>query len=296
MEEDSRNKEELADILFNGLNEHGFVFQEKCADELRNNRNRTHWWVEDTEYPVEIEERSTRIDIVLQNRKQFLRNGMQLYAIIECKRVNPLRGYWLFGQTANAINSHARIFQVTGETDKNNYHTTRIVSNRVSLDIFSVLVDNWWVQLSRKGNSDKHSTSPQPIEDAFIQVLTGVSGFAQQMFSRVFRDKLNCTIILVPVIITSAPLYYAGYDLNDVDLSKGIIDKEKVNFGEKGKGPQELEWVEVNYPVDRTLYPYGFEKTVAAHELSALNIDYQYSIYIVKSDNIVNFFSKLFID
>ena len=90
----SNSRQNLERILFDGLNEHGFLFQEKCAQVLRHNVHRTRWRVHTEEYPVSIRDKDSRVDIILGDESS---NSHQIYAIVECKRINPNRGYWLFG-------------------------------------------------------------------------------------------------------------------------------------------------------------------------------------------------------
>ena len=84
----------LEQILFDGLNEHGFLFQEKCAEVLQHNADKTKWLVHTTEYPVSTGGRDSRVDIILRDESC---DSHEMYAVVECKRVDPTRGYWLFG-------------------------------------------------------------------------------------------------------------------------------------------------------------------------------------------------------
>jgi hypothetical protein len=283
---DKNNQEQdLGQILFDGLNEHGFIFQEKCAEELRKNRSATGWRVIATEYPVETVMKNTRIDIVLINTRTS--SNYRMFAVVECKRVNPDRGYWLFGNPSSHSNSQALIMGIqAGHSTEEKYSIKYSQENR-DLDIHSDLVDNWWLQIA-KGSKQKSDCTPQPIEDAFLQACAGVSGIATEEYDNLKKDRKDCSVLFIPVIITTAPLYYAEYDLKDVDLASGYIDRDKVFFGPRNEKPAELKWLQVNYPVSSN----GDFKTSL---FSGLRENYQRSIFVVNSkpNHIVEFFSRL---
>jgi hypothetical protein len=283
----------LERILFDGLNEHGFIFQEKCAEELRKNVPATKWRLLGKEYPVDSNGRSTRIDIILSDTTDYYPIKHQLLAIVECKRVSLERGYWLFGKPISPISGQSLILWLqAGSSDENHYISW--TKQKCDFHISSPLVDNWWLQINKKGSQQKYESSPQPIENSFLQTFAGVSGMAQEMYENVTKkDPKECSILFVPVIITTAPLYYAGYDLNDVDLASGYIDKGRVFFGEPNKKPEELEWIQVNYPVSRSTFPEDFGIGSTTSLLSGLRKDYQSSIFVVNSNHIVKFFSRL---
>ena len=90
------NSEDLSDSLYEGIIEHGFLFQEKCSELLNKNERETNWLMINTEYPVSIDTKDTRIDILLEDYEQRLRNFKSInkenikniYAIVECKKVS----------------------------------------------------------------------------------------------------------------------------------------------------------------------------------------------------------------
>ncbi len=86
-------KEDLAETLFNAVNEQGYLFSEACADLL--SKRRTGWEVATQEYPVTLAAEDTRIDIVLRSTEH--KGAEDLYGIVECKRADPHYVCWLFG-------------------------------------------------------------------------------------------------------------------------------------------------------------------------------------------------------
>ncbi|MFC1846458.1 hypothetical protein ACFLYS_00155 [Chloroflexota bacterium] len=79
---------DLPKILYDGLMEHGFLFQERCAEVLEQHQNQTEWLLLTGEYPVSAKIKDTRIDIILKDVRKY-QKPRNIYAIIECKRVNP---------------------------------------------------------------------------------------------------------------------------------------------------------------------------------------------------------------
>ena len=289
----NNSDQNLEQILFDGLNEHGFIFQEKCTKVLRDNVRNTKWRVERREYPVEINDKSTRIDIVLSDTTDFSQANHQVLAIVECKRVSLSRGYWLFGKPISPFNRQSLILWLQAEYSPKGNHSISWTKLQRDFDIHSHLVDNWWLQITKKGGKQKYEASPQPIEDSFFQAFVGVSGIAQEIWENIKKNPKDCSVLFIPVIITTAPLYYAGYDLNDVDLASGYINKNRVFFGELNKKPEELNWIQVNYPVSSSVLPKDFILDSRTSSLSELREDYQSSIFIVNSNHIVEFFANL---
>ena len=77
---------DLDEILFNSLNEQGFIFQEKCADVINEHSGKTGWLLHASEHPVSLKDKDVRIDIII--RDETLQPA-SLFGIVECKRVNP---------------------------------------------------------------------------------------------------------------------------------------------------------------------------------------------------------------
>ena len=77
---------ELSELLFNALNEQGYLFQEACKHTLKARERSTEWEVKASEYPVSLEEQDTKVDIVLRSKAQ---SSPELYALVECKRADP---------------------------------------------------------------------------------------------------------------------------------------------------------------------------------------------------------------
>ncbi len=302
----------LQKILYEGLNEHGFLFQEKCAEVLQNNQERTKWLVLNKEYPVSAKVKDTRIDILLKDIKSYPK-AKNIYAIIECKRVNSGRTFWLFGKPLLPdfnqpllVNLRAQTYPTGRHIDKViTYGQIRHLPNKQEFleyalikphfnNLTTYLVDNWWLELGKK---QKRYSSPQPIEDAFIQACVGISGIAQEQEIQWGKgsEREEFPVILIPIVITNAPLYIAMYDLDDIDLASGTIGNDKVYFGPAGI-PERIDWLLVDYGVGRSLTPDRLYENVTGTSPVDLEDYHKRSIYIVNSQKMVEFFSRLHLD
>lgn len=306
-------EENLQHVLYEGLNEHGFLFQERCAEVLESNQKATEWLVLNKEYPVSATVKDTRIDIVLKDIKSYPK-AKNVYAVVECKRVNPGRTCWLFGKPLLPAFNQPLLLNLRGQTYPTDRYTDKVIKHgqirhlpdkREFLEyalvkprfnnLITYLVDNWWLELGRK---QKRYSSPQPIEDALIQACIGVSGMAQEQEVQWGKgpEQDEFSVTLIPIVITNAPLYIAMYDLGDVDLASGAIKPDKVYFGPDGQRPERIEWLLVDYGVGRSLTPDRLYESVTGTSPVDLEDYHKRSIYVVDSQRMLQFFSRLHLD
>ena len=83
--------DDLSELLFNGLNEQGFLFQEGCAKELPKSQSHTGWVNPVLDYSVNLPDGTNRRVDILLSRPEY--RGQEAYAIIECKRAHPDYSY-----------------------------------------------------------------------------------------------------------------------------------------------------------------------------------------------------------
>ena len=287
----SQNSDQnMEQLLFEGLNEHGFLFQEKCAEVLKKNEKITEWRVQTEEYPVSANVKDTRVDIVLRDTSTDGGNH-QLYAIVECKRVNPTLGYWLFGNPLGTYSQPLLINLKAGDSKSGNY-SINYAQLSCSFDgVAAYLIDNWWLEIGKKGS--KRYSSPNPIEDAFIQACIGVSGIVQELELQCKKDPQKLSTLFIPVVITTAPLYVAVYDLRDVDLVSGNINRDKVYFGPRGQKPEKKKWLLIDYGASRSISPERLDEHIQGISPVELEEYHKRSIFVVNSESIVEFFAGL---
>lgn len=289
----NKSDENLEQILFDSLSDHGFLFQEKCAQVLQHNVHRTKWRLHTTEYPVSLKDRDSRVDIILRDE---LSNSHQIYAVIECKRVNPNRGYWLFGNPLGTF-SKPLLIGLGAEYSRGGNYSIHYAQLKLPFDdIATYLIDNWWLQISKiskEGGKERYSSSPNPIEDAFTQVCIGVSGIAEELELQYRKDPQEISTLFIPIVITTAPLYVATYDLKDVDLASGDINRDKIYFGPRGQKPEKMKWLLVDYGATRSISPERLDEDIEGISPAELEEYHKRSIFVVNSEHIIEFFAKL---
>lgn len=280
---------EVSDLLLNALNEQGYLFREACEHALKNNEQATGWEVRVSEYPVSVEGQDTKVDMVLRSE---ISNSPELYALVECKRADPAYIYWLFG-APRLPHGEALCSAVGLECHKTRsdrpYQASRLVT-RLHFKVITYSAQNW---LEVKRTSTRRISTPQNIENAFGQVLRGVGGFAQEQLDQRQKSHDLFKTFFIPVVVTTASLYAAYYETKDVDLSTGKISKDKVFFGPPDQPAEEVEWVLVDYGVGENVAPKPIPESYHGVDPAELQKHKTRSIFVVNSQSLVGFFSKL---
>ena len=278
---------ELSDLLFNALNEQGYLFQEACKHTLKAREKSTEWEVKASEYPVSLEEQDTKVDIVLRSKQ----SSPELYALVECKRADPAYIYWVFGTHGafgDALCSTLG-FECRQITSGQPYQAYRLLE-QLHFRMTTYDAINW---LEAKRGSNRRVSTPQNIENAFVQVLKGVGGFAQEQLDQRRKGSTLFKTFFVPVVVTTASLYVAYYKPGDVDLSTGKIGKDKVLFGPQGQPAEEEPWVLVDYGVGENVATKPIPESYHGVDPNELQKHKIRSIFVVNSKSLVRFFSKL---
>ena len=280
---------ELSELLFNALNEQGYLFQEACGHALKKSEEETKWEVKASEYPVSIEGQDTKVDIVLRSK---VVNSPELYALVECKRADPSYIYWLFG--APGLPFGGALCSTLGFECRENridrpYQASRIVT-QLKFEINTNGVESW---LEVKKSSGGRASNPQNIENAFMQVLKGVGGFAQEQLNQRGKSRELFKAFFIPVVVTTAELYVAYYETKNIDLSTGKLSNAKVSFGTKKQPAMEVEWVLLDYGVGENVAPNPIPENYHGVDPVELQKHKTRSIFVVNSKSLVLFFSKL---
>ena len=277
---------DLSELLFNGLNEQGYLFQEACAQALLKNATGTGWELPVWDYSVTLPDgQNTRVDIVLSRPEQ---NGLEAFAIIECKRANPDYAFWMFGAPDSGMPEefHGVVLPPSGPSN------LPAQPYKSHLDM-GAAVPISWMEVRRNRRSTQRSSVPQTIENAAIQVLLGTTAVAtEQVKQRSKSGSYHNRVIFFPVVATTARLFVANYNTDDIDLGSGTIARESVAFGD-GSLPDEERWVLINYPASESLALAGIPETL--HSTNPADLD-QYkirSVYVVNANHLVSFFRRL---
>jgi hypothetical protein len=280
---------ELPDLLFNALNEQGYLFQEACKYALEKYEQETGWEVKAYEYPVSLAGEDTKVDIVLQAKRQ---SPPELYALVECKRADPSYIYWVFGAPGLPFGdaSCSTLGLECRETGSDRPYKTNRLLTRLHFELLTHAAESW---LEVKRNSAKRASTPQNIENAFGQVLQGIAGFAYEQSNQRHKSRNLFQTFFIPVVVTTASLYVAYYETKDIDLATGKISKDKVLFGPQNLPAEEYPWVLVDYGVGENVAPQPIPKEYHGVDPSELQKHKIRSIFVVNSESLVNFFSRL---
>lgn len=281
---------ELSDLLFNAINEQGYLFQEACKYALERSEDSIGWEVKAYEYPVSLKGQDTRIDLVLRSKTS---TSPEIYALVECKRVDPSYVHWLFGAPGlpfgNALCSALGVECSQSSVHRPNRYDCKVT--RLHFEINTHGAESW---LEVKTNTSKRTSTPQNIENSFIQVLKGIGGFANEQTNQRSKGNALCKTFFIPIVITTAKLYVAYYELGNINLYNGKIDKDDILFGSsQGQPAEEDPWVLIDYYSGGNITPESIpldHKGVDPAELQKYKIR---SIFIVNSSHLVEFFSKL---
>jgi len=278
------SKDNLQNLLFNSLNEQGYLLQEACKYELE--MNDTGWSVRATEYPVSIMGQDTKIDLVLWDNRTH-----DTFAIVECKRSDPSYRCWLFGapNMKQRYSPDCQFMHVQG-TQISSGASISIISQVKSLtiDVPTYVAQSW---LEVKAISVGRGSNPQNIENAFGQVLRGLSGFAHEQLTIRFKSNTPFKSIFIPVVVTTASLYVAHYDLKDINLSTGKIENNKVDFGQWK--PEEQPWILVYYGATDSIAASPIPDSFHDNDPKQLLKYKMRSIFVVNSTHLAEFFKKL---
>jgi hypothetical protein len=281
---------DLFELLLNALNEQGYLFRESCEHALKNSEKDTGWEVKTSEYPVTLEGQDTRVDIVLRSK---ISSSPELYALIECKRADPTYIYWVFGSPGlprgDALCSALGVECREYRSDQQPYQVNRPLL-QLHFEVVTYDAINW---LEARRGSRGRSSTPQNIENAFGQVLRGVGGFAQEQIDQHRKSHALFKIFFIPVVVTTASLYVANYELSNIDLCTGKISQDKVLFGPQGQPPEEKRWVLVHYGSGENVAPKSIPDNYHGVDPAELQKHKIRSIFVVNSQSLVSFFSKL---
>ena len=200
------------------LNEQGFLFQQRVREEMRLGfeEHRHKWVLEGMEYPVSAaNERQTKIDLVLAHGQH---RGVHL--AVECKRAHPDYKASLFFDTTHLgrSNSTRECLLEAVRLKQRPIKDFNTVTRRIDkYTMGSREAFNYYLEC--KLGRDGKSSSTDTIEDAFVQVMLGHSGLMKKLFamdSHFFARS-------IPVVLTTAQLFEAKFDVQKVSLREGFI-------------------------------------------------------------------------
>jgi hypothetical protein len=263
------------------LNEQGFMFAQVVRDTVRfgvggTGRPNEKWRSLTTELPVTASDQSqTRVDLILKHN-----TAQGVYLCVECKRANPLYKQWVFFDKTTqdpAAQWYFEYFQASRRptvSAGDAVHAIQQAPKRSGCEIFNLYLE---VAVKRDGKSGHTQT----IEDAFLQVTKGQSG----LMAKLVRFINEFVIKAIPVVVTTAELFEARFDIHKVPLASGEIDSKHLKL-------VPLEFCAVNY------HPEDAVTTKSPHVIEANNLEsdilkHTRTVFVVQSQSVIKFLDWL---
>lgn len=230
----SRDADARADTLgpklLEALNRHGYAFQHTVARLLRERAHKDPTWlVEDVDVPVATLRKDTSIDIVLSAD----RGGALM--TIECKRVNPAFGHWCFARARHPDSSVASTEAIVERYRTSPARHSAPVTWGRPAHVADVALE---LKTSARGDPCPRG---KDLDDATAQAFTGLAGMLHSLhkFQGLLRGRPSC--VFVPVVVTTAELWWTGGDLSRAKLTTGLLDELDA--------PVRVPWLGFQYPV-----------------------------------------------
>jgi hypothetical protein len=233
------------EVIAAALNEQGYLFHHKVLSVLRmpkqRKRDAHHWEIDAAEVPVSLPNGSeTRIDIVLRHGAE---QALPWRVVLECKRASRDYKRWVFfAQDDDAPGPSPNQYYYekanlagswNGQGEPNMWHGVEGKVASAECPVFAYGIE---ARMERPGSNKKYSAT-EAIEDAFQQVTLGQVGLALKL-----RSACVLSFQLIPVVLTTAELMSAHFNVSRVSLDRGMIEQKDIKF-------EARQWLAVNYRV-----------------------------------------------
>lgn len=235
MDENQNNQElkDLSNSYAEALNIHGYGFQYRVAKEIESlhAQAKIQWYISAIEYPINIHGKHSRIDLILKH------NYRNTYIVVECKRANPAYSDWVFSRSpySNPVQYSRLSFAEEISIVDSGEVRSSIVNLASSNRIYQIGLE---LKTDKKG--DRFGSMSDQIEKAATQACLGFNGLAD-IFSRE-QDSFggSKSIILLPMIVTSANLFSSSVDLGKADINTGEISPDDIDI-------ERVDWLNLHY-------------------------------------------------
>lgn len=201
------------------LNEHGFLFAQIIRETIRSGfdaNKQAGWKLLGTEYPVTATDGSqTKIDLVLGHI-----HARNVHVCLECKRPNPKFKVWLFFDKQNPEFFIEEGKMASGQLYGHPIEYQQSISNRFPAKHFSVF--NSYLEAATKISFDKKASNGETIEKALRQIIAGHTGLMEKI--KGFEREVMSFYRSIPVMVTTAQLFEADFNANDISLETGMIE------------------------------------------------------------------------
>jgi hypothetical protein len=249
------SKDEKA-LTIEAVNKSGYPFQRRIAHEIA-----SAGWRVDFEYDTRFfadmygEER-TKIDILATAGVHYPTTP-EVMSVVECKRREPAYHKWLFFSRKGDLLTKQEILPMApvvwckpgpvGQDGIVYSHSAVVQPERFDRTNNTATRYDCYLELKAKAGKGKQrtsatetedafKTSAAEIEDAFRQVAVGLRGAMRDLYlDRVSgtgkrRDQVPSRTVLLPVVVSSAPISSCSFADAGVDLKRGILDVDSTKL------------------------------------------------------------------
>lgn len=272
--------QDFANIVAKSLNSHGHPFQHRLINALQNHQEaRQRWSFQVDEFPVRVQGRDTRIDLILSSGLHPGSTDPAGVLIGECKRANPSMSNWIFFSTGR--NKRRPVIESLCRGDLDFYTAAREVSIQERIYDLGLAI--------RSGQQGEPGGQPlAAIDDASTQVLRCTNGFLDYMAGE--GQKLWETIPVLhflPVIFTTARLYTSSTDFGSTDLASGNVSIDLEHLAS-------VDWLLCDFPVSLGLRHSVRRMRKGGTLANARMEEFQRTVAIVNPAGLDDFVRRLF--
>jgi len=234
------------------LNHHGYAFQYSVIEfmaELRRQR-RCDWELEAAEFPVSVQEMTTRIDFIFRKARPHV------YLVGECKRANPALSNWCFAKSTHARGRSSIdrvVFQCAWVPPPDKKLADRIPRAEATRMLMGTIQDTsqpaYHVGLSVKAKQTgdkKGGRKSDAIEDTAGQVCKGLNGLIEYFNTQRLKLPHNEKLYFLPAIFTTAKIRVTDTDLSLANIGTGEFEPGSVSV-------KEAPWIWYQYHVSPDL-------------------------------------------
>jgi hypothetical protein len=243
------DKEPVLTAFNEALNSHGYSFQYAVLEDLRKLEfmRASAWIFQAAEFPVEVRDKSTRIDFILKHKDR------EFFLVGECKRAKPAYSTWCFAKAPFVARNKDKdaivIERITRSPQEGNARASIVWAGNSpnAVHIATAVRTNQKVESKGVGRD--------AIEEAATQVCRGLNGLIQfranELLASAGSTSYDATFL--PVIFTTAQLWVTEADLTATDLASGEIDLRQFAF-------RQVPWVCFQYHLS-----HGIKHSVHRH-------------------------------
>lgn len=258
------------------FNRHGYGLPQVVIDQIHNlfQETKAGWRFETVEFPVRVQDESTRIDIILSGvRGSWLIVG-------ECKRVNPAIGNWYFVRSRYVRRNHHEYYIAeNAKMIETSFFSDGLAIGQVSDEFYHIALE-----VKTDADGDK-SGGKDAIEDACGQVMKGVNGLIDSLRHNIPLLGASGAKVILPVIFTTAKLFAGEFDWKDVDGASGKVDASKVRVTEK-------PYLFYQYPVSPGIRHSAISSETHSDFSAVMVADHLRTIAVVSISGIATFFER----